>query len=118
MVKGPSGGSCRVTLKACNILIDIPSNPVVVLICLSLWMTRTGAGINCVIVRVNMAVGTNSPFSLVGPGIYREIEPVMVKCGRCPGRCGMARFTGCRELGCRMIGICRLIVIGGVTTIA
>jgi hypothetical protein len=98
------------TFETCNILIGIAAYTIVVLVCLSLWMTCPGAGVDSIIVRISMTVGANCPFSLVSTGIDREIQSIMVESSRGPCTGRVARFTGCRELCRYMIRIGCLII--------
>ncbi len=63
-----------------------------------------------VVALVCMTLTAQAPCALVFPGIDREILPVVIECGGCPGRCAMARFAVGAELSCSMRRIAGLIV--------
>lgn len=58
-----------------------------------------------------MAIGACVPFAVVLSRVDREIEPVVVPVCRDPCRLRMAVGTGCRELGCSMWRVIRLVII-------
>ena len=61
------------------ILVTADIIVLIIHICLVMFMA-VNATEHGVIGRICMTIGTGSPFTVVLPGIYREILSVMVKC--------------------------------------
>ena len=64
-----------------------------------------------IVVRINVTIGANVPFSLMTAGINREIEIVMIPGSLIPTAGIVTILTSGRESGGLMIGIGGIVVI-------
>lgn len=99
-------------LVAIDAVVDIPANPLVLLVGLALGMT-IGAGKNRIIVRVGVTRGTYAP----SPAVV-HIPPGMVELGVEPGRRVVTGFTSRREMRGGVVRVRRPVVVGRMARIA
>ena len=97
---------------ASSALIDIPGDPVMLLIHVGLVVLMTeNAFKDFIIIGINVTIGAKVPFALVAPGINGEIEVIVIPGGLLPVGGIMALFAVGGKSGCRVIGIGGVVII-------